>query len=322
MSQWVRRAGARRRPAGLEAVEPTLQALDEELRRVVADPPHGVSHAEALWPVHQINWQKSRYVYDLYWRYGRISEEVYQYCIDQKLVDGKLMAKWRRPGYEKLCSTYVINPKNYNFGTVSVCRVPRSSLKAGTEFRDQTTGCRGCASGVEGYDNIFGNKYGQRLAKLQMMRESKQSEQSDRAGSSSNVAQPPVGWTDSAEADQSEDDDDNDEDGPAPADAVAASERHAASPPLQKGDGEVGARVAENQPRAAQGTDRAALADPAPAAGKGQEEAGGDGRLSDKKGPQTAKRARPEDTRLNDEETSKKQHVECSSKQDASADGA
>lgn len=41
----------------------------------------------------------------------------------QKLVDGPLMAKWKKPGYERLCSTYVINSKNYKFGTVSICRV-------------------------------------------------------------------------------------------------------------------------------------------------------------------------------------------------------
>lgn len=42
--------------------------------------------------------------------------------VPQKLVDGPLMAKWKKPGYERLCSTYVINTKNYKFGTVSICR--------------------------------------------------------------------------------------------------------------------------------------------------------------------------------------------------------
>lgn len=44
----------------------------------------------------------------------------------QKLGDGPLMAKWKKPGYERLCSTYVINSKNYKFGTVSICRVSES----------------------------------------------------------------------------------------------------------------------------------------------------------------------------------------------------
>ena len=42
-----------------------------------------------------------------------------------KLVDAALIAKWKKPGYERLCSTYVINTKNYKFGTVSICRVPK-----------------------------------------------------------------------------------------------------------------------------------------------------------------------------------------------------
>ena len=37
---------------------------------------------------------------------------------------------------------------------------------------DPTTGCMGCASGVgAGPNNIFGNKYGQNLAAVQMARE-------------------------------------------------------------------------------------------------------------------------------------------------------
>jgi bud site selection protein 31 len=80
-----------------------------------------------------------------------------------------LIAKWKKPGYERLCSTYVINPRNYKFGTVSICRVPKHSLAPGTEIEDPMTGCRGCASGSS--SNIFGNKYGQYLAAIQIARE-------------------------------------------------------------------------------------------------------------------------------------------------------
>lgn len=79
---------------------------------------------ESMWPVHQINWQKSRYIYDLYYTHHRIDKKVYQYCIDQKLIDAALIAKWKKKGYERLCSTYVINPSNYKFSTTSICRVP------------------------------------------------------------------------------------------------------------------------------------------------------------------------------------------------------
>lgn len=121
------------------------------------------------------------------------------------------MAWWKKPGYERLCSTYVINPKNFNFGTVSICRVrrsvavnastrlpasfrpargplhgprsqvPRRELEAGKIVFDQFTGCRGCCSGSAGYKNIFGNKYGQHLADIQVKREQLREEAALRA---------------------------------------------------------------------------------------------------------------------------------------------
>jgi bud site selection protein 31 len=107
----------------------------------------------------------------MFYVYHRISREVYDYCIKNKMVDAALIAKWKKPGYEKLCSTYTINPRNYKFGTVSICRVPKHCRAAGAPIEDPTTGCRGCASGPGGESNIFGNKYGQDLAAIQIARE-------------------------------------------------------------------------------------------------------------------------------------------------------
>jgi bud site selection protein 31 len=140
----------------------------------INEPHEGLRKTESQWPVHQINWQKSRYIYDLYFVFHRISREVYDYCIKNKIVDPALIAKWKKPGYERLCSTYVINPRNYKFGTVSICRVPTHCLAEGTEIEDATTGCRGCASGSGHFGNIFGNKYGQYLAAIQLAREEKE----------------------------------------------------------------------------------------------------------------------------------------------------
>lgn len=36
---------------------------------------------EALWPVFQITWQRSRYVYDMHYVYKAISKDVLDYCI-------------------------------------------------------------------------------------------------------------------------------------------------------------------------------------------------------------------------------------------------
>ncbi|RHY26768.1 hypothetical protein DYB32_007314 [Aphanomyces invadans] len=148
-----------------------MDALESELRERTTDPHEGLRKCEAMWPIQQINWQRSRYVYDMYYKYKKISKEVYEYCLRMKLADANLIAKWKKPGYERLCSTFAINSKNYNYGTVSICRVPRQQLADGQQIQERHSGCRGCASGPGGYHNIFGNKYGQHLAAIQIMRE-------------------------------------------------------------------------------------------------------------------------------------------------------
>ncbi|GMF11426.1 unnamed protein product [Phytophthora lilii] len=168
MSKWSKK---NRAPAGYDYIRPVMEALERELREKMNEPHEGKRHCEALWPVHQINWQRSRYVYDMFHKYRRISREVYDYCVRQKLVDANLIAKWKKPGYERLCSTFAINTKNYNYGTVSICRVPRQQLSEGQVVQEKHSGCRGCASGPGGYHNIFGNKYGQYLARIQIARE-------------------------------------------------------------------------------------------------------------------------------------------------------
>lgn len=160
-------------PPGFEVVEATLEALEHELRDKIKETNEKKRKTESMWPVHQIGWQKSRYIYDMFYTYNRISRQVYDYCIKQKLVDAALIAKWKKPGYERLCSTYVINPTNYKFGTTSICRVPLKDRSTEQKTaQDPTTGCMGCASGKgAGPRNIFGNKYGQYLAAVQVARE-------------------------------------------------------------------------------------------------------------------------------------------------------
>ncbi|KAL4162517.1 hypothetical protein PRNP1_003054 [Phytophthora ramorum] len=168
MSKWSKK---NRAPAGYAYIEPVMDALERELREKMNEPHEGKRQCEALWPVHQINWQRSRYVFDMFHKYHKIPREVYDYCVKRKLVDANLIAKWKKPGYERLCSTFAINPKNYNYGTVSICRVPRQQLSEGQAVQEKHSGCRGCASGPGGYHNIFGNKYGQYLARIQIARE-------------------------------------------------------------------------------------------------------------------------------------------------------
>ncbi|KAL7555993.1 hypothetical protein ACA910_005178 [Epithemia clementina (nom. ined.)] len=197
-------------PEGFDYVEPVLEALEHELRDVVQERDPTKRKTEALWPIHQLNWQKSRYIYDLYHVHQRISKAVYQYCLQQKLVDALLMAKWSKPGYERLCSLYVIDARNYKFGTSSICRVPwkdRSEAQHGVH--DPTTGCLGCFSGPGALNNIFGNKYGQYLAAIQIARE-----QRAAALRQQRLPLPPPDENQNVDNKDEDDEDEDEEEGP------------------------------------------------------------------------------------------------------------
>lgn len=38
----------------------------------------------------------SRYVFEMYHKKKEISKEVYDYCVNEKIVDASLIAKWRK----------------------------------------------------------------------------------------------------------------------------------------------------------------------------------------------------------------------------------
>ncbi len=60
-------------------------------------------------------------------------------------MDGNLIAKWKKPGYEYLCSLAAINKGSTNFGTTAICRVPLR-LRSGKIGPSTSTGCISCAS--------------------------------------------------------------------------------------------------------------------------------------------------------------------------------
>jgi bud site selection protein 31 len=133
--------------------------------------------------VFRIHHQRSRYVYQMYGQ-GAISKvtiavvvglvqccdlsflkELFDWCVREKVVDGNLVAKWKKQGYEKLCCVRCIQPKDTNYGNAIVhcvfckvltvvqgntciCRVPRSNLDSSiSSVECVNCGCKGCASG-------------------------------------------------------------------------------------------------------------------------------------------------------------------------------
>ncbi|KAI3826120.1 hypothetical protein L1987_00163 [Smallanthus sonchifolius] len=133
-------------PEGWELVEPTLNELQAKMREAENDPHDGKRKCEALWPIFKIAHQKSRYIFDLYYRRKEISAELYEFCLDQGYADRNLMTKWKKPGYERLCCLRCIQPRDHNFQTTCVCRVPKH-LREEKVIECVHCGCKGCASG-------------------------------------------------------------------------------------------------------------------------------------------------------------------------------
>ncbi|CAN1134896.1 Protein argonaute MEL1 [Linum perenne] len=133
-------------PEGWELIEPTLRELQGKMREAENETHDGKRKCEALWPIFKIAHQKSRYIFDLYYRRKEISKELYEFCLDQGYADRNLIAKWKKPGYERLCCLRCIQPRDHNFATTCVCRVPKN-LREEEVIECVHCGCKGCASG-------------------------------------------------------------------------------------------------------------------------------------------------------------------------------
>lgn len=132
-------------PEGWEMIESTLEELEGKMREAESSSHEGKRIKESLWPIFKIHHQKSRYIYDLYYKRKAISKELYDYCINESIADKNLIAKWKKQGYENLCCLRCIQTRDTNFGTNCVCRVPKSKLQEGKVIECVHCGCHGCS---------------------------------------------------------------------------------------------------------------------------------------------------------------------------------
>ena len=139
------RRSRKRPPEGWELIEPTLDELDQKMREAESESHEGMRKVESLWPIFKIHHQKSRYIYDLFYRRKAINRELYEYCLRENIADKNLIAKWKKQGYENLCCLRCIQARDTNFGTNCICRVPKSKLEAGKVVECVHCGCRGCS---------------------------------------------------------------------------------------------------------------------------------------------------------------------------------
>lgn len=137
----IRTSKSKPPPFGFEDIEPQLLEFDIKMRE--AESCTSVSR-EAMWPIFHLHHQRSRYIYDLYYNRDAISKELYDYLLDQNYADRNLIAKWKKPGYENLCCLKCIQPKESNFQTLCICRVPKKDMDGTKIFCCLSCGCKGC----------------------------------------------------------------------------------------------------------------------------------------------------------------------------------
>eukprot|EP00923_Selenidium_pygospionis_P006936 GHVN01011932.1.p1 GENE.GHVN01011932.1~~GHVN01011932.1.p1 ORF type:complete len:166 (+),score=21.86 GHVN01011932.1:40-498(+) len=143
----IRTLNSRKPPEGWEEIEPFLEEINKKMRDAEREPHDGKRKCEALWPIFRLNHQRSRYVFEMYYKKKAITRELYDYCLQEGWADQGLISKWRKEGYERLCCLECIQTANTSFSTTCICRVPRRDLEENKMIECVHCGCRGCASG-------------------------------------------------------------------------------------------------------------------------------------------------------------------------------
>jgi bud site selection protein 31 len=146
---WRLRQKLRKAPEGWEQLVGKLDEFETRMREATAEPRGERLNHELAWPVHKLHFEKNRYLHDLRYIEGSLSEELLRFLVKEKIADGPLIAKWRKPGYETVCSLAVITRSNTNFGTVGICRTTLKD-RVGQIMPNILTGCVCCASGCNG----------------------------------------------------------------------------------------------------------------------------------------------------------------------------
>jgi len=142
----IRTLNTRKAPEGWDEVAPQLEEFQSQMRDAVNEPHEGKRRNEATWPITKIHYERSRYIYELYYKKKAISRELYDYLLSEKWGDANLIAKWKKPGYEYVCSLQALDKKFTNFGTTALCRVPLHLRKPGPQTPTVNTGCISCSS--------------------------------------------------------------------------------------------------------------------------------------------------------------------------------
>ena len=126
-----RRLKRKRPPEGWDLIEESIEDFEQQMKDAVTEEHEGKRKNELTWRIHRIHWEKNRFIWDLRYKRKVMNDELYDYLCREKVADQHLISKWRKPGYENLCSLLSIQKSDTNFGTASICRVPMASRALG-----------------------------------------------------------------------------------------------------------------------------------------------------------------------------------------------
>lgn len=96
--------GQKKPPAGFEDIRDDLEVFAIKMKDAQNTPTANAPKHQAQWPIFQIAHQRSRYVYELYYEKEAISRQLYDWLLKNGYADPMLIAKWKKQGYEKVCS--------------------------------------------------------------------------------------------------------------------------------------------------------------------------------------------------------------------------
>lgn len=143
-----RRLKGKQPPEGWDLIESSIEDFEQQMRDAVNEEHEGKRKNELTWRIHRIHWEKNRFIFDLKYKRKVMSQQLYDYLCREKIADPNLISKWRKPGFENLCSLMAIQKGDTNFGTASICRVPISLRAPQQQLTPNVrTGCISCCSG-------------------------------------------------------------------------------------------------------------------------------------------------------------------------------
>lgn len=141
---------------GFEVVEAKLNEFAEKLASLSTSPASsqhggrsiGLERKRELWTIFQLDHQRSRYIFNEYYKEKSISPALYRWLLRERMANAELIAFWKKPGYERLCCVNCLATKHaVSPSPACICRVPAEQLDP--ERRGQSCsrcGCRGCHS--------------------------------------------------------------------------------------------------------------------------------------------------------------------------------